>query len=72
MSETAFLALRTAQGLHLPTFAERFAVSFTEFVGDRLNTVEGAGLLESDHDWLRLSKRGRLLGNEVFHRLLPD
>jgi oxygen-independent coproporphyrinogen-3 oxidase len=72
MSETAFLALRTAQGLHLPTFAERFAVSFTAFVGDRLNTVEEAGLLESDHDWLRLSKRGRLLGNEVFHRLLPD
>src|SRR5205823_11140400 len=25
MSETAFLALRTAQGLHLPTFEERFA-----------------------------------------------
>jgi len=72
MSETAFLALRTAQGLHLPTFAERFSASFTEFVGDRLNTVEEAGLLESDHDWLRLSKRGRLLGNEVFHRLLPD
>jgi oxygen-independent coproporphyrinogen-3 oxidase len=72
MSETAFLALRTAQGLHLPTFAERFSESFTEFVGDRLNAVEEAGLLESDHDWLRLSKRGRLLGNEVFHRLLPD
>jgi oxygen-independent coproporphyrinogen III oxidase len=72
MSETAFLALRTAQGLHLPTFVERFTVPFAEFVGDRLRIVEAAGLLESDHDWLRLSKRGRLLGNEVFHRLLPD
>ena len=72
MSETAFLALRTAQGLHLPTFAQRFSVPFAEFVGDRLHTVEEAGLLERDHDWIRLSKRGRLLGNEVFHRLLPD
>ena len=72
MSETAFLALRTAQGLHLPTFAQRFSVPFAEFVGDRLRTVEEAGLLERDHDWIRLSKRGRLLGNEVFHRLLPD
>jgi oxygen-independent coproporphyrinogen III oxidase len=72
MSETAFLGLRTAQGLHLPIFAERFAESFTQFVGSRLHTVEEAGLLERDHEWIRLSKRGRLLGNEVFLRILPD
>ncbi len=72
MSETAFLALRTAQGLHLPTFEQRFAEPFTQFVGDRLRLVEEAGLLEQERDWLRLSKRGRLLGNEVFLRLLPD
>lgn len=72
MSETAFLALRTAQGLHLPTFEQRFAIPFTQFVGDRLRFVEEAGLLEHEPDRLRLSKRGRLLGNEVFLRLLPD
>ncbi len=72
MSETAFLALRTAQGLHLPAFEERFAEAFTHFAGDRLRIVEEAGLLEQKQDWLRLSKRGRLLGNEVFLRLLPD
>ncbi len=72
MSETAFLGLRTAQGLHLPTFEERFAESFTQFVGSRLRSVEEAGLLERDDDWIRLSKRGRLLGNEVFLRILPD
>src|SRR5437763_2089004 len=72
MSETAFLALRTARGLHLPTFEQRFTEAFTQFVGNRLRPVEEAGLLEYDGDWLRLSKRGRLLGNEVFLRLLPD
>ena len=72
MSETAFLALRTAQGLHLPTFEERFAESFTHFAGERLRIVEEAGLLEQEQGWLRLSNRGRLLGNEVFLRLLPD
>src|SRR5438270_11598381 len=46
MSETAFLGLRTAQGLHLPTFEERFAESFASFVGNRLRIVEEAGLLE--------------------------
>jgi len=72
MSETAFLALRTAQGLHLPTFEERFATPFARFVGNRLRLVEEAGLLEQAGGWLRLSKRGRLLGNEVFLRLLPE
>ncbi|HEY4388260.1 MAG TPA: radical SAM family heme chaperone HemW [Ktedonobacteraceae bacterium] len=72
MSETAFLGLRTAMGLHLPTFEERFSLSFAQFVGDRLHSVEEAGLLEYQDGWLRLSSRGRLLGNEVFLRLLPD
>jgi oxygen-independent coproporphyrinogen-3 oxidase len=72
MSETAFLALRTAMGLHLPTFERRFGLPFAQFAGNRLRPVEEAGLLERDGQWLRLSKRGRLLGNEVFYRLLPE
>ena len=72
MSETAFLGLRTAQGLHLPTFEDRFDESFTQFAGRRLDLVDEAGLIEHEQEWIRLSKRGRLLGNEVFLRLLPD
>jgi oxygen-independent coproporphyrinogen-3 oxidase len=72
MAETAFLALRTAIGLHLPTFEQRFTQSFAQFVGNRLRVVEEAGLLEQENAWLRLSQHGRLLGNEVFLRLLPD
>lgn len=72
MTETSFLGLRTAMGLHLPTFEERFGESFAHFVGERLRPVEEANLLTHEHDWLYLSERGRLLGNEVFFRLLPD
>jgi oxygen-independent coproporphyrinogen-3 oxidase len=72
MSETAFLGLRTLAGLHLPTFRQRFGESFDDFVGERLHTVEEAGLLARTREWLRLSERGLLLGNEVFFRLLPD
>lgn len=72
MTETSFLGLRTTMGLHLPTFVERFGESFDHFVGERLRTAEEAGLLERERDWLRLSEHGRLLGNEVFFRLLPD
>ncbi|MDQ2713485.1 MAG: radical SAM family heme chaperone HemW [Chloroflexota bacterium] len=71
MSETAFLAFRTAAGLHLPTFEQRFDEPFARFVGDRLRLVEQAGLIERQDEWVRLSKRGRLLGNEVFLRMLP-
>ncbi|MBX5456870.1 MAG: radical SAM family heme chaperone HemW [Thermogemmatispora sp.] len=72
MAETAILALRTARGLHLPSFRERFGLDFWQFAGQRLQHVSEAGLLEYDGTWLRLSKRGRLLGNEVFLCLLPD
>jgi oxygen-independent coproporphyrinogen-3 oxidase len=72
MSETAFLGLRTAAGIHLPTFEQRFGESFAQFAGNRLQYVTEAGLLEQTDEWLRLSKRGRLLGNEVFLRLLPE
>jgi len=72
MTETAFLSLRTAVGLHLPTFAARFGMTFAAFVGDRLKDVAKAGLLEDTGEWLRLSEHGRLLGNEVFFRLLPE
>ncbi|GCF09311.1 radical SAM family heme chaperone HemW [Dictyobacter arantiisoli] len=72
MSETAFLGLRTAMGIHLPTFETRFKETFAQFVGNRLQRVEEAGLLEYEDGWLRLSDRGRLLGNEVFMRLLPE
>lgn len=72
MSETAFLGLRTAMGLHLATFETRFGQPFSQFVGERLKRVDEAGLLEYKDGWLRLSTRGRLLGNEVFLRLLPD
>jgi putative oxygen-independent coproporphyrinogen III oxidase len=72
MTETSFLGLRTAMGIHLPTFEQRFGEPFSQFVGDRLHTVKDAGLLDFQDGWLRLSTRGRLLGNEVFVSLLPD
>ncbi|MEO7020401.1 MAG: radical SAM family heme chaperone HemW [Ktedonobacteraceae bacterium] len=72
MTETAFLGLRVASGLYLPSFEERFGESFDSFVGERLRPVEEAGLLTREDGWLRLSEHGRLLGNAVFFRLLPD
>jgi coproporphyrinogen III oxidase-like Fe-S oxidoreductase len=53
-------------------FEQRYGVAFDVIFGARLAPLEAAGLLERVDGWLRLSARGRLLGNEVFERVLPD
>jgi coproporphyrinogen III oxidase-like Fe-S oxidoreductase len=41
-----------------------------EVWGEAIGEFEGLGLLETDGEWVRLSRRGRLLGNEVFERFV--
>jgi oxygen-independent coproporphyrinogen-3 oxidase len=72
MSETAILGLRLAEGVHRGDFALRFGRDFEMEFGSRLEETRSAGLVEESGEWVRLTERGRLLGNEVFERLLPD
>lgn len=72
MAETAMLGLRLVRGIELGAFAQRYGVSFDSVFGDRLASVRDYDLIEAYDDFLRLTPRGRLLGNEVFERLLPE
>lgn len=72
MTETAMLALRLNAGLSEALFERRYGQRFAEVFGERLAEVEAAGLLERSDGMVYLSERGRLLGNEVFMRLLPE
>ena len=72
MTETAMLALRLNAGLSLALCEDRYGVDFMQVFGARLAPVEAAGLLEQRNGMVRLSEHGRLLGNEVFLRLLPE
>ena len=72
MAETAMLGLRLVSGLDLGAFARRYGRDFEAVFGERLAEVSAAGLLERVGASVRLSERGRLLGNEVFACLLPD
>ena len=72
MAETAMLSLRLNEGLSLALFERRYGCSFDAVFAERLALVEAAGLLEQADGRVRLSERGRLLGNEVFERLLPE
>lgn len=71
MGESAMLGLRLTDGLSESRFAERFGVSFDTVYSERLADVRAFGLVETVDGRVRLTTRGRLLGNEVFERVLP-
>ena len=72
MSDTLILGLRINDGVSLAQFQEQFGVDALERFAEELSEPFDAGLVEEANGNLRLTKRGRLLGNEVFVRLLPD
>lgn len=71
LAETAMLGLRLVDGLSLDDWVARFGEPFEHTFGARLADVWQAGLLEQAGGRIRLTERGRLLGNEVFERVLP-
>jgi oxygen-independent coproporphyrinogen-3 oxidase len=66
------VGLRLNAGISRGEFAARFRRQFEQVFDGRLADVRTLGLLETVGDRIRLTEHGRLLGNEVFARLLPD
>ncbi len=63
--EAIMLALRTAQGVGLATFRERYGIDVLERYAQVVRTYREAGLLEQTQEHLRLTKQGRFLANDV-------
>jgi len=55
----------------LACFTARFGRSLPDVYRDELAALQAEGLLEQRPDRVRLTQRGRLLGNQVFARFLP-
>jgi oxygen-independent coproporphyrinogen-3 oxidase len=73
MGETMMMGLRLLEeGVTHDRFRRRFGVTLAEQYADELENLVGLGLLVDDGERVRLSERGRLLGNRVFGRFLPD
>ncbi len=72
MADTLILGLRLTEGVSLAGFRERFDVDACERFDEELKEPFEHRLVEVADGNLRLTRRGRLLGNEVFARLLPD
>jgi len=59
----------TEEGVSKETFQERFGETLEAVYGPQIELLVASGLLEwggDDKDVLRLTHRGRLLGNRVF------
>lgn len=65
-SENLFLRLRLKEGVNLLDHERRFGVKVTERYADELARLSEAGLIELNHDTLKISRAGTVLANEVF------
>jgi len=73
MGETMMLGLRLLkEGVPLARFATRFGRSLLDVYADELTSLQAEGLVERLSDRVRLTRRGWLLGNQVFGCFLPD
>ena len=72
MAETVFMGLRLSEGVGFEGFKRRFGRDLSSLYGQQLKELVAWGLLEENERGIRLTPRGRLLGNEVFERFLPQ
>ena len=67
MGEFMITGLRlTREGISAGEFERRFGQGLENCYGRQIDVLASRGLLENDGERLRLTKRGRLLGNQVF------
>ena len=73
LEEQMFLGLRKTEGVPHQMFEKKFGTSMHHTFEKQIQLNVEAGLLEADEHGVRLTRRGRFVGNEVFqHFLLED
>ncbi|MFF3024342.1 radical SAM family heme chaperone HemW [Gottfriedia sp. NPDC057948] len=70
MEEEMFLGLRKMQGVSERKFQEKFGSNFNEVFPNVIEKLMRDGLVEMNGVFLRLTHKGKLLGNEVFQAFL--
>jgi putative oxygen-independent coproporphyrinogen III oxidase len=70
MEEEMFLGLRKNKGVSIPKFTEKFNVDLMKLFAEELEKLTGQGLISFEDNHVKLTRRGRFLGNEVFQSFL--
>lgn len=71
-SETMMMGLRLNSGVSYAHFADRCGHALLDVYGTEIDDLLRLGMLEKDAVGIRLTARGRMLGNEVFVRFMRD
>lgn len=71
MFETVFLGLRLARGLDLERFRHRFGCSLEDAYPGVVERLVGKGMLERPGRYLRLTRHGLVLANQVMAEFVP-
>jgi oxygen-independent coproporphyrinogen-3 oxidase len=72
LAETVILGLRLCDGVCLDDIGSRFGRDLPLYYDQCIEELTGFGLLERRDRRIKLTRRGRLLSNEVLWRFLPD
>ncbi|WP_229672615.1 radical SAM family heme chaperone HemW [Pullulanibacillus camelliae] len=70
IEEEMFLGLRKIAGVNKQHFLEKFHHPIDQYYRETIDDLVAKGLLVEKDDWLRLSRQGIFLGNEVFEAFL--
>jgi putative oxygen-independent coproporphyrinogen III oxidase len=65
-SEAIFLRLRLKEGVDLLAYQQRYGVNVVDRYRDELERLRGAGLIDLNDKNLAISRKGKVLANEVF------
>lgn len=72
MEEQMFLGLRMNKGVSKSIFNNKFNQDIDHLYDKQLNELESKGLIDNHSDFVKLTDRGRVVGNEVFEAFLFD
>ena len=70
MTERLFLGLRILDGIDCDMFRLEFGISIEEVYPDELKELQKGELLEWDGIFLRLTKKGLVVSNQVFAKFV--
>lgn len=72
MEEELFLGLRKTEGVSRTGFKKKFGIEMDEIFAKQLQYNKERGLLQEINNHVCLTRKGKLLGNEVFQSFLVD
>ncbi|SOC20796.1 oxygen-independent coproporphyrinogen-3 oxidase [Ureibacillus xyleni] len=70
--EQMFLGLRKNEGVSVKEFERKFGVHLKDLYGETIQQLEKDALLINDGHHVKLTRKGRFIGNEVFQQFLIE